>query len=199
MTAATDQIHAPGERSGRPDQEGVVRGVLSVGGRCRRLIGAAALMVVVVVAGLSLSATPAAANWDWLPGRVTLDCVVLTQGNTYRAVFGYENNTHHTITIPVGPFNHVNPKSVNGMQVTKFKPGTHRAAFATRHVSRNQRITWTVGLSSATATASSPRCGPSVELPAEGNGMAPVLVVAGSVVAALVGLRVRRWRLRRGN
>ncbi|HEY8533588.1 MAG TPA: hypothetical protein VIL44_06900 [Micromonospora sp.] len=166
----------------------------------RRRIRAAVGVTVAMAAGLVLGVTPAspaAATWDRLPGAIFVDCVVLTQGNTYRAVFGYRNDTGVTGTIPKGPFNTLRPREIDGAQVTTFHPGTHHAAFATRHVSRNKSITWTVGVLSATATDKSPKCGPNVELPAEGNGLAPLLVLAGGVIAAFVGLWLRRWRLQR--
>ncbi|PZM96203.1 MAG: hypothetical protein DIU79_05640 [Actinobacteria bacterium] len=170
-----------------------MRGVVSVGGRrrVRATIGMVAALAVGFVLGVA-PATPAAATSHYLPGGIFVDCVVLTKGNTYRAVFGYYNNTPVTATIPKGPFNYLWPRQADGVQVTRFKPGRHHGVFATPPIPRNKSVTWVVGIFPATATAKSPQCGPNVELPAEGNGLAPLLVLAGGVVAALIGLRLRR-------
>ncbi|SDY68666.1 hypothetical protein SAMN05444365_103122 [Micromonospora pattaloongensis] len=173
------------------------RAVWSVGPRPRRILRAAAAMLGAITAVLVLGATPAAATWDNLPGRITMDCVVAGEKNTYRAVFGYDNNTRYSGTIPVGRYNFITPKQFDGIQTTNFAPGAHRASFATPPIARGQRVTWTVGWLSVTADANSRKCGPEVQLPAEGNGLAPVLVLAGSVIAALIGIRARRWRLER--
>ncbi|MEV1286907.1 hypothetical protein [Micromonospora sp. NPDC049679] len=174
------------------------RAVWSVGARPRRIVRAAAAILGATVAAVVLAAPPAAATWDSLPGKLTMDCVVLGADNTYRAVFGYDNNTRYSGDIPVGRYNKMTPSQFNGVQTTRFSPGAHRASFATPPIARSQPVTWQVGWFAVTATAKSPVCGPNVQLPAEGNGLAPVIVLAASVIAALVGMRVRRWRLHRG-
>jgi hypothetical protein len=163
-----------------------------------RWSGAAAILAA-CFALTALVPTAAAASPDGAnpSGGPTVDCVVPASDGTYRAVFGYDNPTSYTATVPVGPYNTMDPASLNGIQPTVFTPGAHRAAFATAVVAKGKKVSWTLFGMTVTASSQSPTCGPTVSLPAEGNGIGPVLVLAGSVLLSVASLYVRQWRQRR--
>jgi hypothetical protein len=168
-----------------------------------RLVRATAVVLGVVALVAGTAAAPAAASVVVAPStvvqaavtfnaRLTVDCVVLEDDKTYRAVFGYDNYTGHDVTIPVGQGNKLNPANLNGSQTVHFGVGPHRAAFSTPSMPVGVDITWTVGWFSAKATSDSTACGPSVSLPAEGNGTAPIFVLVASVIAlGVIALRLR--------
>ena len=160
-------------------------------GRCGRRVAG---VLVAGLALLALTAAPAAASQSPKP---TVDCIVPGNGGTYQAVFGYDNHAKNTVTVPVGPYNAMSPASLNGIQPTQFAPGANRAAFATPPVAGSSPVSWTLVGITVTATSQTATCGPSVSLPAEGNGIGPVLVLAGSVVLSIGALYVRQWRQRR--
>ena len=126
---------------------------------------------------------------------MTVDCVVKGDGGAYRAVFGYDNNMSKAVTVPVGVSNYVTPDSLNGDQPTKFEPGAHRGAFTTQET-KLPAITWRVGLYTVIATPYSTACTGPVDLPAEGNGAGPAIVILLSlgVVAVAAGLLYRRHK-----
>jgi len=157
------------------------------------ILGAVALTAVTAAAPAAASPStvvPAAMTFN---ASLTVDCVVLEDDHTYRAVFGYDNYTGYDVTIPVGKDNNLNPANLNGAQTVHFGVGPHRAAFSTPAMPVGVDITWTVGWFSAKASSDSPACGQSVSLPAEGNGTAPIFVLAASVIAlGVIALRLRR-------
>jgi len=129
-------------------------------------------------------------------GQVTplVDCVVLDGADAFTAVFGYANSGTATQHL-TGAANRITPAAYDGTQPTKFASGTHHGVFSVRVTGTS--ASWTLGGSMVTSTAASAACPPSAQLPAEGNGTGPVivLVVAGVVgVAALVrrGQRLSR-------
>ncbi|WP_045747913.1 hypothetical protein [Actinoplanes rectilineatus] len=160
--------------------------------------GAVALIAAVVTA-LVLNSGPAAATWKTLNGTPTCDCVLKnSEDNTYRAVFGYTVGGSVTGTIAAGDNNQVTlaggTTTTEADVTTKFKPGTHKASFATGWVSATTTVTWKVGGKSVSATWKRPTCGNDVSLPAGGNGSGPLIVLAFAGVAAVV---VTVWRRRR--
>src|SRR5690606_36764728 len=47
--------------------------------------------------------------------------------------FGYYNrNQRHTVQVPLGPDNYIEPAKFDGMQPTSFPPGRHTGVFAVR-------------------------------------------------------------------
>jgi hypothetical protein len=126
-----------------------------------------------------------------------MDCIVSGGNGTYRAVFGYDNYTEYTAIVAIGPYNTMNPASLNGIQPTRFTPGEHRAAFATPSVPDAQPVSWSILGLTVTATSKSATCGPTVSLPADGNGVGPVLVLVASVGLSMGMFYVRQWRHRR--
>ncbi len=135
-----------------------------------------------------LDAAPAEAATQVRP---YLSCVRV--GSTsYQAVFGYSTNSKSTLSIPIGANNYMTPSSLNGVQVTQFNPGGNGAAFATPGIAIGQSVSWTVNGSRATATAQSGACGPSVSLPAGGNGTGAVLAVVVGLAVVVAMLAVRR-------
>jgi hypothetical protein len=157
--------------------------------RGRHAVLAAIAAGTVMAGGIALPAAPAAAA----PSGPTLDCIVRS-GGTYRAVFGYDNDTPDTLTVETGPDNTMSPDSLDGIQTTTFAPGHHRAAFATPPIKVNTDVSWTVLGTTVTATFKSAHCGPEVTLPAEGNGIGPVVVLGGSVLLSLGSLYLRQRR-----
>jgi hypothetical protein len=161
-----------------------------------RLTRATAAVLGVVVLSMAAPATAApstVARADvTFDGQLSVDCVLAAENNTYRAVFGYNNYAGHDVTIPVGKDNKLIPANLNGAQTIQFAVGPHRASFSTAPMPVGVDITWTVGGLSVKATADSPACGPEVSLPAEGNGTAPIFVLAASLIAlGVIAIRLR--------
>ncbi|WP_229071072.1 hypothetical protein [Actinoplanes sp. DH11] len=168
--------------------------------RRRALLAASgAALVAAIATVLVLNSTPAAATWQSFGGTPTCDCVVQdSKTGSYRAVFGYVNTTKNTGKIDAGANNRVvltgSTRTVDAKVTTRFDPGTHKAAFATGWISKDTKITWTVGGKTVVAHWNKPTCGRDVSLPAGGNGSGPLLAL---VVAGLVGGGVYLWRKRR--
>ena len=166
------------------------------------LAAGAVALVAAVAAALFLNSGPAAATWQTLSGSPTCDCIVKDSSTgKYRAVFGYVNNTGSTGRIAAGDNNKVEltggSSSTEAKVTTTFAPGTHKAAFATGWVSKDTRITWTVGGKTVAAHWNRPTCGNDVSLPAGGNGFGPILAfLAAGVIAAFVAV-VRKRRAAR--
>jgi hypothetical protein len=152
-----------------------------------RLLSAVAAAVLAV----PLAAAPASAAVV-LP-QPTVDCVIVS-GNWYLVVLGYRNATAQTVSVPVGSRNRLRPAGIDGRQPTTFQPGWHPGALLTPPLPVTESVSWTIGTSTVTATAGSPRCGPQVSLPAEGNGIGPVLVLVGSVLLSVAVGAVRKRR-----
>ena len=172
----------------------------SMSSRGALLTAAGAVTVAGVATALVLHTGPAAATIASLSGGPTCDCVVKdTKTNTYRAVFGYVNDSKSAGTIAAGSNNTLefsggSTRSTDGKVTTRFEPGTHKAAFATGWVSKDTTVTWRVGGKNIAAHWDRPTCGKDVSLPAGGNGSGPVIVLVAAAVAA-GGVVV--WRKRR--
>ena len=91
----------------------------------------------------------------------------------------------------------MSPATLNGLQPTHFRPGNNKAVFATPAVPNSQTVSWTILGQTVTARSLNTACGPNVSLPAEGNGIGPVLVIVASVLLSLASLVYRQWRQRR--
>jgi uncharacterized repeat protein (TIGR01451 family) len=101
------------------------------------------------------------------PIGVFVACVT-GSGETYSAVFGYQNDNATSVTIPVGDRNRFSPGPANRGQVTEFLPGNVQRAFVVRDISASVSLTWGVthtGVTrSATATPTfAQRCNESPE------------------------------------
>jgi LPXTG-motif cell wall-anchored protein len=172
--------------------------------RAAMFSAAAVALVAAAIAGIVLfNSGPATATWQTIAGQTTCDCVVKnTDTNQYRAVFGYNSTSRSAGKISVGANNKVEvtggSATVDGAQTTTFEPGLHKAAFATGWVSKDAKVTWSVGGQQAYADWSKPTCGRDVSLPATGNGSGPLLALAASLLIAggAVVLRKRRFKLR---
>lgn len=172
--------------------------------RASVLAVAGATVVAAVVAGIVMvNSGPATATWRTLDGTVTCDCVVKnTKTNEYRAVFGYDNGGKSTGKIARGENNRLEvtgadaqaESKVDGVQPTDFKPGSHRAAFATTWVSKDTLISWSVGGKRVTADWNKPTCGRDVSLPATGNGSGPVIALVASLLIAAGAIVLKRRR-----
>lgn len=156
---------------------------------------AAALMAAFSLAAV-VAASPAAAAPSPTPPRPTADCIILGDNSTFQAVFGYEKGKG-TTDVPIGSKNTLTPSSFNGVQPTHFVQGWQPAQFATSAVAIANSVSWTINGWTATADRRTPTCGQEISLPAEGNGVGAVLVLAGSVLLSTLLYRIRRWRHRR--
>ena len=155
---------------------------------------AVAALVVVAVGGTFLASSPATATWTTFEAKASCDCVV-KQGDQYKAVFGYANTSDKIGRFEAGQYNTVSG-STGTKVVTRFEPGTHRAAFASGWVRKDQVVTWTIGSQRVVANWNKPTCGPSVSLPADGNGSGPVIALAASLLIAAGVVLTRRFRVK---
>jgi len=101
------------------------------------------------------------------PTKVSIgvECVFDNQDGSYTAYFGYDNTSGTLIEVPVAAAapskNEVSPGNPQRGQVTQFKPGRNKGAFAV--VFDGQPLTWSVrapgsSLSKATAARNSTPC-----------------------------------------
>ena len=165
-------------------------------------VAGVAVLAAAVTSVVVLNTGPAGATWQTLAGNATCDCVVKNDKNEYRAVFGYTNPGKQTGKISAGDNNKLQVTGLNappsgkvdGVQVTKFDPGTHKAAFATGWVSKDVQITWAVGGKSASANWNKPTCGRDVSLPASGNGSGPIIALLASLVIVGAAFLLRKRR-----
>jgi hypothetical protein len=165
----------------------------------RRGALSAASLVATIAAVLVVSGAPASADWQNFSGTPTCDCVVQdTKTNTYRAVFGYVNNSGSTGKITAGANNKLEltggTTSAKTKPTEKFDKGTHKATFATGWLAKDTQVTWRIGGKTVTAHWNRPTCGKDVSLPAGGNGSGPLvaLLFAGLIAGAVVLCRKRR-------
>jgi hypothetical protein len=153
----------------------------------------------IAAAGLTATvmlAVPATALADQPVVAPTVNCVTVNADGSLSALFGYTNAGTTQTLIKRGPDNQISPSNLDGPQPDTFAPGTTYGAFALT-IPVGGSATWTLhGNNRAVADASSPRCGPPVSLPQEGNGLGLVL---GLIVAALAGtLTIRKIVTRAG-
>jgi hypothetical protein len=161
--------------------------------RARIRVTRAALVALIAVGGLLALPGTASAKGTVVP---LLDCVVLDRDGSWTAVFGYENTSSSTVTIPTGARNKVTPVPYGTPQPTTFRPGTHHGAF-TVPVTRGAGPMWHLdGTNLAARRGTATACPPATELPEEGNGTGPAigLAAAGVVGAVLVHRANRRAR-----
>src|ERR1700674_537407 len=93
-----------------------------------RRAGAGLALAVASIVGVALAATPAAASVQDLPVYPIVECVSPTS-NGYTAVFGYNNQTSSTQTLPIGSLNNFLPTPQNRGQPTTFNAGRHDNLF----------------------------------------------------------------------
>ena len=107
----------------------------------------------------------------------TLDCVWVTSGSsTVTAVFGYSNDSSHTIVANVGPGNLFSPAPADRGQPTSFPADTTVANAFTASWSGGS-ATWTLPGGSVTASSSSPKCS---------SSPMPAIAEAGVILGCLV-------------
>jgi hypothetical protein len=162
----------------------------SAAGQRRVHVVRVALAAVIALVGLVVLPGTASAKAGVTP---LLDCSVVNKDGSWTAVFGYDNPTAATVTIPKGSDNKVTPVTYGAPQPITFKPGVHHGAFSVT-VTRGAGVMWHLdGQNLAARAGTAPPCPPSTELPEEGNGTGPAIVlVAAGVVGAVAVLRVRR-------
>ncbi|WP_138731693.1 hypothetical protein [Modestobacter excelsi] len=167
---------------------------MSMESRMRRRAGAARTGLVAVIGLVGLLAAPGTAVAQ--SGVVTplFECVTKLHGAAgWTALMGYSNSSNAPVTWAVGPENVLRPSARNGEQPTTFQPGVHRGVFTVAFTTGNS-VSWTVGGSSVVATMNAKRCPASTELPAEGNGTGPAIVLVGAGVIGAVALHRARRR-----
>jgi hypothetical protein len=160
-------------------------------GRSGVLVTAAAVTVLAAAPGAALAAPGRSAPPDVVP---LVDCVTVDPDGTWTAVFGYDNRTGATVTIPVGPANQVTPAAYGDPQPTTFAPGVHHGAFAAV-VTQGGGPMWHLGSDDLAARSTDTACPTATQMPSDGNGTGVVIVLglAGAVGAVLVS-RARRRR-----
>jgi hypothetical protein len=162
--------------------------------RTRRRVGLARATLVAVIGLVGLVAAPGTASAQ--DGVVTplFECVTKLHGaDGWTALLGYSNSSNAPVTWAVGPNNVLRPSARNGEQPTVFQPGTHRGEFTVAFKTGNS-VSWTVGGLSVSATMNSKRCPAPTELPAEGNGTGPAIVLVGAGVVGAIALHRARRR-----
>ena len=85
-----------------------------------------------------------------------VECVAQLPGGVLEAHFGYLNPDAESVVIPHGPRNEFSPDPSDRGQPDQFDPG--RAVDIFQSQINGSSLTWTIGSSSATASASSPPC-----------------------------------------
>lgn len=152
---------------------------------------ASRVAIAAVVAVVAIVATPGAAS---AKGAVTpiLDCHVANSDGSRTFVFGYDNPTGSTVTIPAGPHNSITPKRYGPPPTTIFRPGVHHGVFSVT-VTGDEGPVWHLQQNNV---GSASACPSSTELPGEGNGTGPAigLAAAGLVGGVLVHRANRRAR-----
>ncbi|MGD1993755.1 MAG: hypothetical protein PVI59_11230 [Anaerolineae bacterium] len=92
--------------------------------------------------------------------RPVAECVTANGDGTYTAYFGYRNDGDETVTVPVGPRNHIVPAPEDRGQPTTFSPGGTspwpNAPFSA--IFSSSSLGWTVEGQTATVSTDSPRC-----------------------------------------
>lgn len=123
-----------------------------------------------------------------------VDCITQHADGTWTAIFGYDNSTGDDVDIPVGPANKVTPTAYDGRQPTHFDAGVHHGVVQVT-VDHGGGPMWHLGSDNLSARKSDTACGPSTQMPADGNGTGVVVALgaAGIVGAGLVHRIRRRW------
>jgi hypothetical protein len=164
--------------------------------RTRRHVGLVRAALVAVIGLVGLVAAPGTASAHYGVVTPLFECVTKLHGaDGWTALLGYSNSSSTPVTWAVGPNNVLRPTARNGEQPTTFQPGTHRGEFTVAFKTGNS-VSWTVGGLSVAATMNSKRCPAPTELPAEGNGTGPAIVlVSAGVIGAVALHRARRRAL----
>ncbi|WP_336026628.1 hypothetical protein [Geodermatophilus sp. FMUSA9-8] len=158
-----------------------------------RLLATAAVAALVALLVALVPGTAAAAPNRSDPPDVVpvLDCVLTRADGSWTAVFGYDNRTGATVTIPVGPANQVTPTRYGTPQPTTFEPGLRRGVFAVTVTGGGPM--WHLGSTNLAARQGDAACPPSTQMPADGNGAGlPIVLAAAGGAAALLLARARR-------
>lgn len=149
------------------------------------------LLALATALGIALVPGTASASGTVLP---LADCYAQNSDGTLTVVFGYDNTTADTVTIPVGSSNTFNPTTYNSALPTTFDAGEHHGVFSVTFPQSelyNNPYWYLDGSTLGTAT-SVPACSAS-QLPMVANGAAVLALLAlAGVVGALVVRRQRR-------
>lgn len=160
--------------------------------RLRSWAGRAAMTVLTAGVALVAAPTPAVAATanDVNP---VLDCVAQNPDGTWTAVLGYDNTSILTVTVSVTSLNKIEPGRFKSLLPTIFEPGRHQGVFSVT-LRKGESATWYLGNDTLSITADgAPACPPSTQMPAEGNGVGPVVgLAAAGVLGAVVIRRMRR-------
>ncbi len=145
-------------------------------------------LVVTVPAGLVVAgalATPAGAAVlrDSQPGGPILECSFKdSKTGKYNSLWGYENDTGKTYSVPVGTYNQFSSPSANAGQPTTFLAGRHDNVFV---VTSTGSSAWTLG--TVTVTAPSTKTCATNPVPFLPAGVPTWVTVGGLIVVVLLG------------
>jgi len=107
------------------------------------------------VEALESKATDPGSDPGEVEARPILTCVVQHDDSHFTAVFGYENDSAKSISIPIGVNNRFTTAPENQGQPTSFRPGTHPGVF---DVNFSEELVWKLGKDVAIALPQSSRC-----------------------------------------
>jgi uncharacterized repeat protein (TIGR01451 family) len=97
--------------------------------------------------------------------RPVLECVVFNEGEPDLAVWGYQNDNHYPMQIPIGSENGFAPTPQNRGQPETFEEGRLVGVFETPfEAGAAASLVWTLSGETVTASGESRRCTASVEL-----------------------------------
>jgi hypothetical protein len=156
------------------------------------------LAVLVLLTGVALVTAPAAtaASPFVLP---FVDCAVKNSDGSWTLVLGYTSTYTTTQTFSHGNDNHVWPSAHQGDVPTSFYPGTHHAVWSIT-VSASDlggSARWQLdGTTLPFDDVVKAGCSTAVDMPADGNGLGGVIVLAAAGLGVAGAVAFRRIRPR---
>jgi len=153
----------------------------------RRLAATGSLVLLAAGGFLVASAGPANAHVSPI-----VECVFHDTGTgQYNALWGYDNPSSSTATLPIGGANNFAPNPADRGQGTAFAAGRHDNAFVANWNGAGN-LAWNLDTLNAHATASSPACGTNPVPIAGSDRLTWILLTAAFIGAAAVVARHTR-------
>jgi hypothetical protein len=158
------------------------------------------LAILVLLTALPLAAAPAAGAAS--PSVVPLgDCAVKNSDGTWTLALGYTSTYATTQTFSHGNDNHVWPSAHQGDVPTSFSPGTQHAVWSITVTAADLAGSARWELDGTTLPLDAvvrAGCSNTVDMPAAGNGLGGVIVLAAAGLGAAAAVGLRRIRPDRG-